>query len=99
MLISEPRVCCSSRRLTLLATGSKEGKLYILDHDDLGGFQPESDSQIVESLRTGPGWLHGTPTYWNVSESLDSTFGAVAVQDSHFACSDLRSPCPTKAKS
>ena len=24
-----------------------------------------SDRQISQTLRTGPGWLHGTPTYWN----------------------------------
>jgi len=51
----------------VLAIGSKEGKLYVLDRDNLGGFQPESDSQIIESLRTGPGWLLGTPTYWTSS--------------------------------
>ena len=50
---------------TLLATGSKEGKLYVLHRNELGHFQVGSDRQISQTLRTGPGFLHGTPTYWN----------------------------------
>jgi hypothetical protein len=48
----------------LLATGSKGGKLYVLDRNNMGHFQPGADTQIVQSLSTGPGWLQGTPTYW-----------------------------------
>ncbi len=49
----------------LIAGGSKTGKLYILDRDHLGHFQPDSDSQIVESFTAGEGGLYGTPTYWD----------------------------------
>ncbi len=48
----------------LLATGSKEGKLYVLNRNDLGHFQAGADRQIVQDLWAGPGWLLGTPTYW-----------------------------------
>jgi len=48
----------------LLASGGKGGQLYLLARDDLGHFNPGSDSQIVQSLTIGGGGLHGTPTYW-----------------------------------
>ena len=49
----------------LLTSGGKEGKLYVLNRNNLGHFQPASDSQIVQSLVVAPGGLYGTPTYWN----------------------------------
>jgi hypothetical protein len=50
----------------LLTSGGKKGggQLYLLDRGDLGHFNSESDSQIVQSLTVGGGGLHGTPTYW-----------------------------------
>ena len=48
----------------LLATGSKEGKLYILNRNEMGHFQAGADRQIVQDVWAGPGWLLGTPTYW-----------------------------------
>jgi hypothetical protein len=48
----------------LLASGSKEGKLYVLNRNKLGHL-PVSDSQLVRSFDAGPGWLLGTPTYWD----------------------------------
>jgi len=48
----------------LLVTGSKEGRLYVLDRDHMGNFQPGSDSQIVQSLpAVGP--VFGIPVYFN----------------------------------
>src|SRR5262249_52790179 len=49
----------------LLASGSKEGKLYVLDRNELGHFQPTSERHTVQSFWAGPGWLLGTPTYWH----------------------------------
>lgn len=53
----------------LAVTGSKEGKLYVLDQTNLGHFQANSDSQIVQSFfAVTPGSLHnihGAPVYWN----------------------------------
>jgi hypothetical protein len=58
----------------LLASAGKEGKLYVLDRSNLGHFQPEADSQIVQSFQVGAknpklwpwaGAHYGTPTYWN----------------------------------
>jgi outer membrane protein assembly factor BamB len=49
----------------LLVTGSKLGTVYLLDRDNLGHFQPNADSQIVQSLATPVGPLFGIPTYFN----------------------------------
>jgi hypothetical protein len=51
----------------LLASGGKEGKLYVLDRDDLGGFRAGADTQIVQSFPVAPPGrhFHGCPTYWN----------------------------------
>lgn len=53
--------------------GGKQGTLYVLDRDAMGGYQPTGDTQIVQAL---PGALTGTtstvdaglwstPIYWN----------------------------------
>ena len=49
----------------LLTSAGKEGRIYLLDRDNLGQFQAGSDSQIVQSL---PGALTGmfsTPAYFS----------------------------------
>ena len=49
----------------LAIIGSKEGRIYVLDRDNLGHFQPDSDSQIVQSLSSAVGPLFGLPVYSN----------------------------------
>jgi outer membrane protein assembly factor BamB len=49
----------------LLVTGSKSGTVYLLDRDRLGHFQPNADSQIVQSLIGAVGPLFGIPSYFN----------------------------------
>ena len=49
----------------LLVTGSKEGRLYVLDRDRMGHFQPGGDSQIVQFLPSAIGPLFGIPVYFN----------------------------------
>jgi uncharacterized repeat protein (TIGR03806 family) len=50
----------------LLLAAGKEGTIYLLDRDDLGQFNEESNSQIVQSLPQailhGP---YGSPAYFN----------------------------------
>ena len=53
----------------LLVGGGKEGKLYVVDRDNMGQFQAGADSQIVQSLLGGAGvWC--TPAYWQNSVYL-----------------------------
>jgi uncharacterized protein (TIGR03437 family) len=55
----------SSEHHHLLVSGSKEGRIYVLDRDNMGHFQPDSDSQIVQSLASAIGPVFGIPTYFN----------------------------------
>jgi hypothetical protein len=47
----------------LLLTGGKEGKLFLLDRDNLGQFHSAGD-QIVQSLEVSPSGTYGTPSFW-----------------------------------
>jgi len=49
----------------LLVTGSKEGRVYVIDRDNMGHFQPSNDSQIVQSLPSMLGPVVGIPAYYN----------------------------------
>ena len=49
----------------LLVTGSKEGSLYVIDRDNMGHFQPDGDTQIVQSLQSMVGPVVGVPAYFN----------------------------------
>jgi hypothetical protein len=49
----------------LLASAGKEGRIYLLDRDRLGGFQEDSDSQVVQSIEGAIGPLYGGPAYFN----------------------------------
>jgi len=58
----------------LIVSGGKNGKLYVLDHNNLGRHQTTTDSQIVQSLVIGNG-VFSTPAVVN------STFYLVAAND------------------
>ncbi|MEA5504937.1 DUF4347 domain-containing protein [Halotia wernerae UHCC 0503] len=62
-----------------LIAGGKEGKIYVLDRNNLGKFKAGGDTQIIQSFQavgtavngvkpptgTGTSNIHGTPIYWN----------------------------------
>lgn len=54
-----------SSHSNLLLTGSKEGRLYVVDRENMGRFHADSDSQIVQSLPSAAGPVFGTPVYFN----------------------------------
>ncbi len=64
------RCCCRTgqeaqpTRICLIS-GSKSGTVYLLDRDRLGHFQPDGDTQIVQSLQAAVGPLFGIPAYFN----------------------------------
>lgn len=49
----------------LMVGAGKEGRIYVLDRDNLGKWQNGSDSQIVASLAGAIGGLFGNPAYFN----------------------------------
>jgi uncharacterized protein (TIGR03437 family) len=49
----------------LMVSAGKEGRIYLIDRDDMGKFQANSDSQIVQSFVGLSGGLFGIPAYFN----------------------------------
>ena len=48
----------------LLVTAGKEGKLYLINRDAMGGFTFGSDA-VVQSLDNAVGSVYGSPAFWN----------------------------------
>ena len=49
----------------LMTGAGKEGRIYLLDRDHLGGYNSGSDSQIVQSIPGAIDSLFGNPAYFN----------------------------------
>jgi len=57
----------SAARPHLMVSAGKEGRVYVINRDDLGKWQILSDSQIVASVPNAVGPLFGNPAYFNKS--------------------------------
>ncbi|WP_437304272.1 pyrrolo-quinoline quinone [Sorangium sp. So ce388] len=55
-------------RSSLLVGAGKGGYVYVLDRDHLGGFNPEGDTQILQSFPVTPDHVHGSPIAWDLPD-------------------------------
>jgi hypothetical protein len=60
-----PDAAGSAAHPHLMVGAGKEGRIYLLDRDNLGKLQTGSDSQIVQSIPSAIGGLFGNPAYFN----------------------------------
>ena len=49
----------------LLAAGGKSGTIYLLDRDNLGRYNTNSNNQIVQSVIGATAGIWSSPAYWN----------------------------------
>ena len=49
----------------LLIQAGKEGTIDLLNRDNLGGYNPSGDTQIVQTLQYAVGGVFGAPAFWN----------------------------------
>jgi hypothetical protein len=54
----------------LAVSGTKEGKLYVVDRQNLGGYNPTNDDQVVQWFKAAAGEMHSTPVFWNGPNGL-----------------------------
>lgn len=73
----------------LLVGGGKEGRIYLLDRDRMGHYNPANDSQIVDSApAVGP--LYGGATYFNGTlffAGANDSLKAFAISNAHLTLS------------
>jgi hypothetical protein len=50
---------------SLLVGGGKEGRLYVMNRDKMGKYNPDGDNQITQWFWGYPAHLHGAPVFFN----------------------------------
>jgi uncharacterized protein (TIGR03437 family) len=78
----------SAQHPHLMAGSGKEGRIYLLDRDNLGHWHSGSDSQIVDSVAGAVGSLFGNPAYYNKTVyfcGADQSLKAFSVTNATFS--------------
>ena len=87
-----PDAAGSKTHQHLLVAAGKEGRIYLLDRDRMGGFNPGGDSQIVQSIEGAVGPLYGGPAYFNGAlyfAAAQDTLKAFSVSNAHIGTTPL----------
>ncbi len=63
-LLLPPEVGSTSHR-NLLVTGGKEGRMYLIDRDHMGGFNSTSDAGALQSVALAGGGIFGSAAYFS----------------------------------
>jgi len=48
-----------------LVTAGKTGTIYLLNRDNLGRYNPNGDTQVIQEITSAIGELHGSGAFWN----------------------------------
>jgi hypothetical protein len=59
-----PDLPVGSAHQQLLVQSGKEGSIYLVDRNNMGGYNPTTD-QVVQELPEATGGIWGMPAYWN----------------------------------
>jgi len=59
-----PALPAGSAHQNLLVQAGKEGSIYLVDRDNMGGYNSATD-QVVQELPGATGGIWGMPAYWN----------------------------------
>jgi hypothetical protein len=82
----------------LIVSGTKDGKIYVIDRDLMGKFQSGSNSQIPQTINLNPASvtsgtrprMYGSPAYWNGHVYVATANGnlrSYALSNSHLSLS------------
>lgn len=55
----------------------KEGSIYVIDRTNMGHYNPQNNSQIVQNLTGEVGGIYGTPAYWNGNVYFGASYDAL----------------------
>ena len=76
-----------TRTSSLIA--GKGGTIYLIDRDHMGHYQPNNDSQIVQTIPSPGGGVYGSMAYWN--------HNLYVVSNSDHRCSSSIRSCTTES--
>ena len=82
----------------LLAGAGKEGRIYLLDRDQMGHFNPAGDTQIVQSIAGAIGPVYGGAAYFNHTlyfAAAQDSLKAFAISDAHLTPSPSSQSSPS----
>ena len=71
----------------LLVTAGKEGKIYLIDRDHMGKYQPNDDTHAVQTISASHG-AFGAMAYWN--QNVFFAGSETRLQDNAVDCGQLK---------